>query len=179
MATAFGLLGQGQTEGVNGAGFFVGSEFSVADSKGRFTLPPDMRKLLRATSSDHNKFCLNMHEKQSCAVGFGTARLDDISREIEEDARLHRERGAPFDAEAAYERKLSALEIVSFDDGGRFFLPAYVRKTIGAEKYLVYSGVGTHLQFWSPDYLLASEGRPEPLRAKVEAFLAQMEAAGK
>lgn len=158
---------------------YSGSAISVADSKGRFVLPLDMRKLLKHSSND-NKLCLSVHTSLPCAIGFGLSHKQWLEDEVLEMERAARERGLSFDGDAEREARFADLEDLNFDDGGRFFLPADVKALIGIDDVIVFSGVSRYIQMWEPTKLMASEGRSPRLRAKVEAFLAERAAgAGK
>ena len=168
-----GLGGRNVSEGI----IYSGSAISVADSKGRFVLPLEMRKLLKHSSGD-NKLCLSIHSALPCATGFGLSHKAWLESDVLEMERTARERGLPFDGDAEREARFADLEDLNFDDGGRFFLPADIKALIGIDDVIVFSGVSRYIQMWEPAKLLASEGRSPRLRAKVEAFLAERAAGG-
>jgi MraZ protein len=162
-----GFWGKGNVaEGI----IYSGSAISVADSKGRFVLPLEMRKLLKASSGE-TKLCLSIHATLKCAVGFGLSHKQWLEEEVVEMERTAREQGRDFDGDAERERRFADVEDLNFDDGGRFFLPADIKRLIGIDDVVVFSGVSRYIQMWEPETLLASEGRSPRLRAKVEAFL--------
>ncbi|MBB6123591.1 division/cell wall cluster transcriptional repressor MraZ [Sphingobium subterraneum] len=157
---------------------YSGSAISVADSKGRFVLPLDMRKLLKHSSGD-TRLCLSIHSSLKCAVGFGLSHKQWLEDEVVEMERAARDNGVAFDGDAERERRFADVEDLNFDDGGRFFLPADIKRLIGIEDVIVFSGVSRYIQMWEPKTLLASDGRSPRLRAKVEAFLEERAAEGK
>lgn len=158
---------------------FSGNAFSVADGKGRFVLPLDMRRLVKQASANENRLCTSIHEKHGCATGFGTSHKLELEEEIVEKARSALARGAEFDADAEREKLFPLMDEVTFDDGGRFVLSPDVREEGGITDAIFFVGVSRYIQLWSPERYLVSEGRPDLLKNKVRRFLAEREASGK
>jgi MraZ protein len=158
---------------VSGVNLFSGKAFSVADSKGRFVLPLDMRKLMKAASGGENRLCADIHAKHGCATGFGLSYKQQLEEEIVKDAESARARGESYDADAARELAFSSMEEVNFDDGGRFFLPADVREYCDIDDAILFLGVGRYVQMWKPSaYLDYAAGR-EVIKASVRKFEAE------
>lgn len=149
---------------------FSGHGLCTVDGKGRFALPLDMRKAVKASSGE-NKICLTLHPNLPCAVGFGLSHKQWLENEVVEEQRAARERGERYDAEAAREERFADLEDLNFDDGGRFFVPPDIKEMMGITDALVFIGIGRHIQMWNPHTLLASEGRSRRVRNAVEQFL--------
>ncbi|WP_336959275.1 division/cell wall cluster transcriptional repressor MraZ [Sphingobium aquiterrae] len=154
---------------------FSGNAFSVADGKGRFVLPLEMRKLVRKSSSDEPRLRVALHEKHGCAIGFGLSYEIALEQEISQAARLAMETGRDYDADAAREAIFPLIENANFDDGGRFSLSEDMREECGIDDVLFFVGVSRYIQIWSPQRYLESEGRPELLKNKVRRFLAERE----
>lgn len=152
---------------------FSGNAFSVADSKGRFVLPLDMRKLVKSSSGGDNRLCAAIHEKHGCAIAFGLSYKDKLEQEIVEAEKSAMARGAPYDADAAREAVFPQIEEANFDDGGRFFLPPEIREECGIGDAIFFVGVSRYIQLWSPERYLESEGRPSLLKNKVRRFLSE------
>lgn len=151
---------------------YSGSAISSADSKGRFVLPLDMRKAVRQSSRDETRLCLTLHSALPCAVAFGMSHRDWLQADVLEQARIARERGDPFDVEAELGRRLTDMEHLNFDDGGRFFLPDDIKEILGLGSAVVFAGVGMHIQIWDPQALLDSGTATTRVRYNVEKFLA-------
>jgi MraZ protein len=149
---------------------YSGYGICVADAKGRFALPLDMRKSMKASSGE-NKLCLTLHADLPCAIGFGLSHKQSLENEIVERQRVAIERGEDFDADAERERRFADLEDLNFDDGGRFFMPTDIRDMMGIDDIVVFVGIGRHIQLWDPHALLKSEGRSPRVRRAVEKFI--------
>ena len=157
---------------------FSGNGICVADAKGRFALPLDMRKAVKASSGE-TKLCLTLHGELPCAIGFGLSHKQWLEDQVVEMERSAREKGADFDAEAEREARFADLEDLNFDDGGRFFIPQDIKDMLGITDAVVFVGASRHIQMWDPRALLASEGRSPRVRHAVERFLAERDAGGK
>ncbi|MCB2014389.1 MAG: division/cell wall cluster transcriptional repressor MraZ [Sphingobium sp.] len=154
---------------------FSGNGVCVADSKGRFALPLEMRKTL-VTSSADNKLCLTIHPQLPCAVGFGLSHKQWLEDQVVEMERAALEKGVAFNAEAERETRFADLEDLNFDSGGRFFMPADIRDMMNIDDAVVFVGASRHIQMWSPETFLASDGRTPRARHTVEKFLAERKA---
>lgn len=158
---------------------YSGNGICAADAKGRFALPLDMRKAVKASSGE-TKLCLTIHGDLPCAIGFGLSHKQWLEEQVGEMERSAREKGAAFDAEAEREARFADLEDLNFDDGGRFFMPQDIKDMLGISDVVVFVGAGRHIQMWDPTALLASEGRSPRVRHAVERFMAdRAKAAGK
>jgi MraZ protein len=168
----------GQAELAEGV-LYSGGAVSVADSKGRFVLPLDMRKALRQSSFDDTRLCLSIHKSLDCAIGFGLSHKHWMEEDIAMRERNALDKGLDFDADAERAAAFADIEELNFDDGGRFFLPADIKRMMGIEDAVVLVGVGKYIRLWSPARLLASDSCTPRLRAKVEEFLADPKAGGR
>lgn len=168
-------LGRGArvSEGI----IFSGNGICVADGKGRFALPLEMRKAVKSSSGE-NKLCLTIHNQLPCAIGFGLSHKQWLEEQVVEMERAAREKGADFDAEAEREARFADMEDLNFDDGGRFFMPPDIKDMMGITDTVVFVGASRHIQMWDPQALLASEGRSPRVRHAVERFLAERAAGG-
>lgn len=156
---------------------FSGNGICVADGKGRFALPLEMRKAMKASSGD-TKLCLTVHGQLPCAIGFGLSHKQWLEDQVVEMERVAREKGTEFDAEAEREARFADLEDLNFDDGGRFFMPPDIKDMMGITDCIVFVGTSRHIQMWNPEKLLASEGRSPRVRHAVEKFMAERKAGG-
>ncbi|MGV3769149.1 MAG: division/cell wall cluster transcriptional repressor MraZ [Sphingobium phenoxybenzoativorans] len=164
---------------MSGVNLFSGNAFSVADSKGRFVLPLDMRKMVKAASGGDNRLCIDLLEKHRCAKGFGTSHKAEMEDEIVKNAEAARNRGDAYDADTARELAFSSLEELNFDDGGRFFPPADIKEFCGIDDAIMFLGVGRFIQMWKPEAYLEYPAAREVIKARVVKFLAEREAVGK
>lgn len=164
---------------MSGSNLFSGNAFSVADSKGRFALPLDMRKMVKAASGNENRLCIDLLEQHRCAKGFGTSHKAEMEDEIVKNAEAARNRGDAYDADTARELAFSSLEELNFDDGGRFFPPADIKDYCGIDDAIMFLGVGRFIQMWKPEAYLDYPAAREVIKARVRKFLAEREAVGK
>lgn len=165
-----GAQGVGQNEVDEGI-IYSGSAISVADSKGRFALPLEMRKMVRQSSEGKTTLCLAPHHDLKCAVGFGISHKKWLQADVLEQERVARDKGQPFDLAQEMRRRLTDVEDLNFDDGGRFFVPDDIKEIQGFERAIVFAGVGIHIELWDPKTLLDSGACTPRLRRNVELFL--------
>ena len=158
---------------------YSGNAFSVADGKGRFVLPLEMRKLVTQASGGQNRLCLSVHIDNGCAIGFGLSHKLHLFDEVEKMERQAYESGRDFNADLEREKRLGTIEDVNFDDGGRFFLHPDIKEEAGVEDAIFFYGVGRYFQIWKPEALLESPDRPAVIRNKVKRWLDARAGAGK
>ena len=151
---------------------FSGNGVCVADSKGRFALPLEMRKTLIASSAD-NKLFMTVHPDLPCAVGFGFSHKQWLEDQVVEMERAALEKGLPFNADAERENRFADVEGLNFDSGGRFSMPDDICEILDIDDAVVFIGASRHIQMWRPETFLASEGRTPRARYTVEKFLAE------
>lgn len=156
---------------------FSGNGICAADGKGRFALPLDMRKAVKASSGE-NRLCLTIHTQLPCAIGFGLSHKQWLEQQVIEMERAARDRGEAFDAEAEREARFADMEDLNFDDGGRFVMPPDIREMMGITDAIVFVGTSRHIQMWDPQTLLDSDGRSPRVRHAVQRFLAERAAGG-
>lgn len=139
------------------AGNYHGNGFSGVDSKGRFTLPVDLRRRVRAGSGDANQLLINLTSDRPCIVGFGGDYLAAIEQEIEEEAALARAQGQPFNKHQRAAQLTGSVQNVVFDDGGRFALPDPLKRMMGIENSLFFVGALWTFEIWSPERFVTSD----------------------
>ena len=170
--------GNGATFSVSDVILYSGNAFSVADGKGRFVLPLEMRKLVKLASGGDNRLCLSVHMDNGCATGFGLSHKQFLFDEVGELERLAREANRPFNGDLERENRLGTIEDVNFDDGGRFFLHPDIKEEAGITDAVFFYGVGRYFQVWKPEALVESPDRPALIRNKVKRWLDQRAAEG-
>ena len=89
---------------------YSGNAFSVADGKGRFVLPLEMRKLVAQASGGQNRLCLSVHFDNGCATGFGLSHKQFLFDEVEKLERQAYEAGRDFNADLERENRLGTIE---------------------------------------------------------------------
>ncbi len=157
---------------------YTGNAFSVADGKGRFVLPLEMRRQVKLSSGGETTLYLSVHHDNPCAVGFGDSHRRFLFEEVEDLAREARAAGRDYHADLELERRLGTIEPVNFDDGGRFFLHPDIKDEYGVTDTLFFYGVGRYIQMWKPETLVDNKDRPELIRNKVRRWLDQRDAEG-
>ncbi|KFL48520.1 putative MraZ protein [Sphingobium sp. ba1] len=162
---------KGPLVAVSDAILYSGNAISVADGKGRFVLPLEMRKQVKQASGGENRLCLSIHMANGCATGFGLSHKQFLFDEVAELERLAREANRPFNGDLERENRLSMIEDVNFDDGGRFFLHPDIKEEVGITDAVVFLGVGLYFQLWDPKALVASPDRPAVIRNKAKRWL--------
>ncbi len=157
---------------------YTGNAFSVADGKGRFVLPLEMRRQVKLSSNSETTLFLSVHGGNPCATGFGESHRRFLFSEVEELAREARAAGRDYDADLELERRLGTIEPVNFDEGGRFFMHPDIKEEYGIEDAVFFYGVGRYIQIWKPETLVDSQDRPDLIRNKVRRWLDQRAAGG-
>ncbi len=169
---------KGPVSSVSDVILYSGNAFSVADGKGRFVLPLEMRKLVAQASGGQNRLCLSVHFDNGCATGFGLSHKQFLFDEVEKLERQAYDAGRDFNADLERENRLGTIEDVNFDDGGRFFLHPDIKEEAGITDAVFFYGVGRYFQIWKPEALVESPDRPALIRNKVRRWLDQRAAGG-
>ncbi len=157
---------------------YTGNAFSVADGKGRFVLPLEMRRLVKAASGGETRLCLSIHIDNGCASGFGLSHKQFLFDEVNEMERDARAAGRPYNGDLERELRLGTIEDVNFDEGGRFFLHPDIKEEAEITDVAFFYGVGRYFQIWKPEKLVDSPERPALIRNKVRRWLDQRAAEG-
>ena len=172
------LNSRGEQSKVSEVILFTGNAFSVADGKGRFVLPLEMRRQVKLSSGNENRLYLSVHGDNPCAIGFGESHRRHLFTEVEELAREARAAGRDYNADLELEYRLGTIEEVNFDEGGRFAMHPDIKEEYGISDAVFFYGVGRYIQLWKPETLVDSKDRPELIRNKVRRWLGQREAGG-
>jgi MraZ protein len=163
---------------VSDAILYTGNAFSVADGKGRFVLPLEMRRQVKASSGGETTLYLSVHPDNPCAIGFGDSHMRFLFNEVEELQREARAAGREYRADVELEYRLGTVEPVNFDDGGRFSMHPDIKEHYEIGNSVFFYGVGRYFQIWKPETLVDSPDRPELIRNKVRRWLDQRAAEG-
>jgi len=131
---------------------FNGQGFSLMGEKGRFVLPPDIRKTLKESGEGERVMCLIRHPKWKCLSGFGLSRVERFDAEIEREYRDALEQGRAFDRDLRY-HQLNGFARIPFDDSGRFVLPERYFRLGALGEQIYFHGGGPHFTLWNPDEL--------------------------
>ena len=127
---------------------YSGQGFSLLRDKGRFVLPPEMRKTVHESSAG-NTLCLLKHDRWRCLTGFGLSRRDSFEAQLDREEELAIRAGKDFDRELRG-LNLNGFVKVPYDESGRFVLPAYLADLVKIEDQLYFQGAGQFFVMWSP-----------------------------
>lgn len=151
---------------------YMGEGFSLRGEKDRFVLPPDFRKTFDELG-DERVLCITKEAELPCLIAFGLCRRPYLEDQLEEEARLARQTGTPFN----YRQRVGQLLTVGkvpFDASGRFILPAKYLKVGNISDNICFMSGGQVIMLWDLDQL----GAMGPEWAdQYELFLASAEEA--
>ena len=154
---------------------YNGQAYSPAGDKGRFVLPPAFRKAVKESSGGSRTLCLAAHAKYDCLVGFGLSRIEELHRELEDEAAAAiAMKNADFDRDVRA-AQLFGFEQLPFDDSGRFVMPEYLRDLGKVDGGLYFQGSGRFFLVWAPEELK----RTGPEWKSAQAACAKLMAAAK
>ena len=128
---------------------YSGQGFSLVGEKGRFVLPPDLRKAVRDSGRGERLLCLAKHPRWKCLTGFGLSRADQLEAELDREEEIALERGKDFDRDQRAQQ-LYGFARIPFDDSGRFVLPERYFKLGGLSDRLFFQGGGKMFTIWNP-----------------------------
>ncbi len=132
---------------------YSGNAYSPAGDKGRFVLPPALRKTVKESSGGAKTLCLAAHGKLDCLIGFGLSRIPMLQKTLDDEQERAIRMG---DAEFEYDtraQQLFGFEQLPFDDSGRFVMPDYLRDLGEIEDGLFFQGAGEFFLIWNPNEL--------------------------
>lgn len=156
---------------------YSGYAYSPAGDKGRFALPPTIRKLVKDSSGGHKTLCLAFEGDEGCLIGFGMSRVPMLKQELEDDRARAIQLG---DKDFNYKERAQQLfgfEQVPFDDSGRFTMPDYLRDVGMGGEGLFFQGAGDFFLIWNPEQL--EKQGPAYLAAKASCRKQMAEAAAR
>ncbi len=160
---------------MSATGGYNGQAYSPSGDKGRFVLPPAFRKAVKDSSGGSRTLCLAAHGRFDCLIGFGTARIDKLSEQLDrEEERAIRLGDANFDRDVRA-GQLFGYEQLPFDDSGRFIMPEHLRDLGKVGDGLYFQGAGDFFFVWSPEELT----RMGPEWKSAQAACAKLIAAAK
>ncbi|MDL2351611.1 MAG: division/cell wall cluster transcriptional repressor MraZ [Pseudomonadota bacterium] len=128
---------------------YSGQGFSPLGEKGRFVLPPDLRKSVRESGHGERLLCLAKHPRWKCLTGFGLSRADQFEAELDREEAIALERGQEFDRDMRAQQ-LYGFTRVPFDDSGRFVMPERYFKLGGLTTSVFFQGGGKMFTLWNP-----------------------------
>jgi MraZ protein len=132
---------------------YAGSGVSSLDTKGRTTIPAELRDTVQQSSSG-NTVCLSRHATMPCLIGYGNAERQKLRVDIEAQWQAAIARGGDFNREIAGVSASSIFE-TAFEPSGRFVLQPMLRHFGRLEGRAFFFGTVTHFQLWNPDVFLA------------------------
>ena len=139
---------------------FSGLQVNGVDQKGRVSMPSAFRATIERRFAGHDLHGEALRTVKMTVVEPGCIEVVDATyiAELKADVMAEAEEeagGSGVKAKAIYQKKiirrLSLLADVTYDETGRFVLPAILREEAGIAEEAVFSGGGDFFQIWSPD----------------------------
>ena len=132
---------------------YSGYAYSPAGDKGRYVLPPALRKMVKESSGGSKTLCLGFDGDEGSLVGFGLSRIETLQQELEaERDRAVQMQNTAFNYKARAQQ-MFGFEQVPFDDSGRFVMPEYLREIGMVGEGLFFQGAGDFFLIWNPEVL--------------------------
>jgi MraZ protein len=156
------------------AALFRGQAASALDGKGRFSLPVNFRTILAQVCENPSTVLLRADPKRPYLTLFGDKMLEDFLAEIQRKAESADNRGDAFDREQMESDFFGSIEEASLDSGGRFSIPAKMRKFYGIEDVLFMVGSGRMVRLWSPERFMAAPDENPMHKDECAQFLAEI-----
>jgi MraZ protein len=156
------------------AALFRSQAASALDSKGRFSLPVKFRNVLALTCENPGTVLLRADPKRPYLSLFGDKLLEEFLVEIQHKSESANNRGESFDREQMESDFFGPIEDASIDSGGRFAVPAKMRKFYGIEDVLFMVGSGRMVRLWSPERFLAAPDENAMHKEECAQFLAEL-----
>jgi MraZ protein len=153
---------------VASAAIYSGQGFSLKGEKGRYVLPPAIRKAV-AASSDGRVLCLAKHERWACLTGFGLSRRAEFDEQIDREEERALRLGRDFDPDLR-RIQLFGFSEIPFDASGRFVLPDHLGALAGFEEGVFFQGAGNFFTMWNPAQLYAQGEGWEAAQAACRAL---------
>jgi MraZ protein len=144
---------QGVQGEVSAEGGYKGYYFSGVDAKDRFTLPVELRHRVRAGSGG-NVLHINQKAGTPYLLGFGGDNLERITSKLDAKEAAAIANGVDYDDHKARRAEMIGMSEITFDDGGRFALPSYIKNFYGITDCLFFAGAGVMFEIWAPDRYL-------------------------
>ena len=157
---------------------YAGSGVSGVDSKGRTTIPAELRDSVQASSGTNN-VCISRHSSLPCLIGFGGAERMKLRADIEAQWQSAVNRGTEFDRELAGVSASSIFE-TAFEASGRFVLSPMLKHFGRIDDRAFFFGATTHFMLWNPDVFLAEAPAAfGPIKDELNYWLAEAAKRGK
>ena len=137
--------GAGRVDGLDVR--YWGQEVTLKGETGRFVLPPEIRKAVKASSKDQRMVYLHPSAELPCIVGFGLSR----GKEFEIQQTKQYDEGK-IDLQT-YQQRLSNLfgsPGYVFDDSGRFVMPDSLLRHAQITDKIYIHGAGPEFWIFSP-----------------------------
>jgi MraZ protein len=151
---------------------YIGYALQAIDAKGRVAIPADLRGQLETNSAEKRVF-VDLHEDESCLIGFDRGWVNLLRDQINADHSFEREKDRDFDMSMARRAALVSAEPASFDASGRFILPAFLKDISGLGDWAFFAGALDYFEIWNPAKLLESPRAPDRAKRLVAWHLKQ------
>ncbi len=141
---------------------FGGQALNAVDSKGRVSLPADLRATVdrRAAQAkaaempvDDKLLYISEDEELPCLTGFDETEYFALAAELREQrAREARQEGRKslIRRDGGGAETFAPLQRIVFDKAGRMVLSGLLREIAGIEDYAFFAGNGPYFDIWSP-----------------------------
>jgi MraZ protein len=151
---------------------YVGYALQAIDVKGRVAIPGDLRSQLETNAAEKRVY-VDLHEDESCLVGFDKGWVDQLRNQIVADHSFEREKDRAFDISMARRAALVSAEPAAFDASGRFVLPPFLKDVGGLGDWAFFAGALDYFEIWNPFLLLESPRAPDRTKRLVQWHLKQ------
>lgn len=162
---------------VTAARTYAGAGLVSIDTKGRLTLPADIRDVLLATSPE-KKVCIAVHDKHDCLSGYGTMEQERKINDIDFQWQNAITSQGDFDAEAAAVGSYSLSFTANCEASGRFVLAPDLRDMAMIGDAAFIYGAGRNFCIWNPDIFATADLGPEYDRLKRYLAILQQKTGG-
>lgn len=170
--------GSGASSVAQAAHIYSGQGLSLQGDKGRFVLPPQLRKQVREASEGVKTLCIAKHPSWPCLTAFGTSRVNEFAAMLDREEELAARAGRDFDRDMR-SQQLFAFAEVPFDDSGRFLIPDHMVDLGEIEDQIYFQGAGGFIMMWNPAELAKMDDGFAMAKKTCTAMLASGKGRGK
>ncbi len=151
---------------------YVGYALQAIDAKGRVAIPGDLRSQLETNAAEKRVY-VDLHEDESCLVGFDKGWINVLRSQIELEQQFERGKDRSFDLSLARRAALVSAEPAAFDASGRFIIPPFLMDAAALNGLAFFAGALEYFEIWNPQTLLNSARAPDRSKRLVEWHLKQ------
>lgn len=146
---------------------YQGYQLQAVDKKGRIAIPNRLREALSSnTSGGPRTLFIGDETGLPCMVCFDEPWSKLQKARLETDLQFAREQGKDVVRAVEAVNSFGNLDEVTFDEAGRFILPAFVIDELGLTDFAFFAGAGDVFHIWNPRRLVADPAVPEGTRKR-------------